>query len=100
MKTNPADFTSYRPPGVDPCRNGHDTFLTCPPETCLCLKEVEAERQATRERSGRHFLEDLPANTPVGTVKAWGTSRETNETRYPVQFGRIVSEPYEHWESL
>jgi hypothetical protein len=30
---------AYFPPGIDPCRWGHNTFLTCPPETCRCLIE-------------------------------------------------------------
>jgi hypothetical protein len=35
----------YLPPGVDPCRWGHNTFLTCPPETCRCLIETTLEKQ-------------------------------------------------------
>lgn len=35
----------YLPPGVDPCRYGHNTFLKCPPQTCRCAKEFALKKQ-------------------------------------------------------
>jgi hypothetical protein len=37
------DFSDYKPPGVDPCRWGHNTFFACPPESCMCKKENRGE---------------------------------------------------------
>jgi hypothetical protein len=42
------DFSQYKPPSVDPCRYGHNTFLFCPPERCLCKREADV-RDPTRK---------------------------------------------------
>jgi hypothetical protein len=56
-----SDFSAYLPPGVDPCRWGHNTFLPCPWESCRCL--FENDPQAWRQRWEESVRElDQPAD--------------------------------------